>query len=93
MGNEAVDQLTKFNRALVDNSDEQNQRVVDGIVLTKFDTIDDKVGVVWHGGCGVARWVWCGMVGGDMHSYMGWHDHMINVYSSLQSHVCVCVCV
>ena len=45
MGNEAVDQLTKFNRALVDHSDGDNQRVVDGIVLTKFDTIDDKVSV------------------------------------------------
>lgn len=44
VGNEAVDQLTKFNRALVDHSDGDNQRVVDGIVLTKFDTIDDKVG-------------------------------------------------
>ena len=43
VGNEAVDQLTKFNRALVDHSDGDNQRVVDGIVLTKFDTIDDKV--------------------------------------------------
>ena len=50
MGNEAVDQLTKFNRALVDHSEDNNQRVVDGIVLTKFDTIDDKVGGAWGSG-------------------------------------------
>lgn len=44
VGNEAVDQLTKFNNALVDNSNSENPRVIDGIILTKFDTIDDKVG-------------------------------------------------
>ena len=43
VGNEAVDQLVKFNRALVDHSEEGNTRTIDGIVLTKFDTIDDKV--------------------------------------------------
>ena len=43
VGNEAVDQLDKFNRALIDHSDDQNPRVIDGILLTKFDTIDDKV--------------------------------------------------
>lgn len=43
VGNEAVDQLTKFNRALVDYS-EAKDRKIDGIILTKFDTIDDKVG-------------------------------------------------
>lgn len=44
VGNEAVDQLTKFNRALADNSTMNNPHLLDGIVLTKFDTIDDKVG-------------------------------------------------
>ncbi|KAI3381962.1 hypothetical protein SNEBB_008035 [Seison nebaliae] len=51
VGNEAVDQLTKFNNAIIDNSSnalENNgeERVcgINGIVLTKFDTIDDKVG-------------------------------------------------
>lgn len=44
VGSEAVDQLAKFNQALVDFSNEPNPRVIDGIVLTKFDTIDDKVG-------------------------------------------------
>lgn len=43
VGNEAVDQLVKFNQALVDNSNVQEPRIIDGIVLTKFDTIDDKV--------------------------------------------------
>lgn len=44
VGNEAVDQLVKFNRALVDHSEEGCTRTIDGILLTKFDTIDDKVG-------------------------------------------------
>ena len=41
VGNEAIDQLVKFNHALADHS---NPHTIDGIVLTKFDTIDDKVG-------------------------------------------------
>ncbi|CAD5223127.1 unnamed protein product [Bursaphelenchus okinawaensis] len=45
VGNEAVDQLVKFNQALADHSAvRENPRLIDGIVLTKFDTIDDKVG-------------------------------------------------
>ncbi|KAJ1923326.1 hypothetical protein IWQ60_005959 [Tieghemiomyces parasiticus] len=44
VGNEAVDQLTKFNRALKDFSGLAQPRHIDGIILTKFDTIDDKVG-------------------------------------------------
>ncbi|XP_048023654.1 signal recognition particle receptor subunit alpha [Megalobrama amblycephala] len=44
VGNEAVDQLVKFNQALADHSKTDKPRLIDGIVLTKFDTIDDKVG-------------------------------------------------
>ncbi|XP_005991218.1 signal recognition particle receptor subunit alpha [Latimeria chalumnae] len=44
VGNEAVDQLIKFNQALADHSMSEKPRLIDGIVLTKFDTIDDKVG-------------------------------------------------
>eukprot|EP00123_Amoebidium_parasiticum_P013944 comp22239_c0_seq1/m.32804 comp22239_c0_seq1/g.32804 ORF comp22239_c0_seq1/g.32804 comp22239_c0_seq1/m.32804 type:complete len:623 (-) comp22239_c0_seq1:171-2039(-) len=44
VGNEAVDQLVKFNQALADYSDSAHPRLVDGIILSKFDTIDDKVG-------------------------------------------------
>ncbi|XP_047997685.1 signal recognition particle receptor subunit alpha homolog isoform X2 [Leguminivora glycinivorella] len=44
VGNEAVDQLVKFNQALADHSSTANPHTIDGIVLTKFDTIDDKVG-------------------------------------------------
>ncbi|RKP17839.1 P-loop containing nucleoside triphosphate hydrolase protein [Rozella allomycis CSF55] len=44
VGNEAVDQLTKFNQALKDYSFSDHPRQIDGILLTKFDTIDDKVG-------------------------------------------------
>ena len=43
VGNEAVDQLSKFNQALADFSSQENPRLIDGILLTKFDTIDDKV--------------------------------------------------
>ncbi|CAH1174253.1 unnamed protein product [Phaedon cochleariae] len=44
VGNEAVDQLVKFNQALADYSSNAEPHLIDGIVLTKFDTIDDKVG-------------------------------------------------
>ncbi|KAI4814884.1 hypothetical protein KUCAC02_005062 [Chaenocephalus aceratus] len=51
VGNEAVDQLQRavllqlsFNQALADHSMSEKPRLIDGIVLTKFDTIDDKVG-------------------------------------------------
>merc|ERR1712226_1355280 len=44
VGNEAVDQLVKFNKALADHSSQSQPHLIDGIVLTKFDTIDDKVG-------------------------------------------------
>lgn len=45
VGNEAVDQLTKFNQALMNVGPEvTTPRKIDGIVLTKFDTVDDKVG-------------------------------------------------
>lgn len=44
VGNDAVDQLTKFNRRLADLAGGPNPHLIDGIVLTKFDTIDDKVG-------------------------------------------------
>ncbi|XP_069569602.1 signal recognition particle receptor subunit alpha [Brachyistius frenatus] len=44
VGNEAVDQLVKFNQALADHSMSEKPHLIDGIVLTKFDTIDDKVG-------------------------------------------------
>ncbi len=49
VGNEAVDQVKKFNQSLIDHSsvkglNTDQVRTIDGIVLTKFDTIDDKVG-------------------------------------------------
>ncbi|WFD41331.1 uncharacterized protein MJAP1_004328 [Malassezia japonica] len=44
VGNEAVDQLTKFNRAVKDYSGVSNPRGLDGCLLTKWDTVDDKVG-------------------------------------------------
>lgn len=46
MGNEAVDQLTKFDRALRDFSSvsgARSGRGIDGMLVTKWDTVDDKV--------------------------------------------------
>eukprot|EP00817_Percolomonadidae_sp_ATCC50343_P001588 CAMPEP_0117421830 /NCGR_PEP_ID=MMETSP0758-20121206/2806_1 /TAXON_ID=63605 /ORGANISM="Percolomonas cosmopolitus, Strain AE-1 (ATCC 50343)" /LENGTH=516 /DNA_ID=CAMNT_0005204115 /DNA_START=282 /DNA_END=1832 /DNA_ORIENTATION=- len=40
VGNDGVDQLVNFNKALTQN----NKPLINGIVLTKYDTIDDKVG-------------------------------------------------
>jgi len=44
VGNDGVDQLTKFNRSLLDLSDTRRPALIDGVFLTKFDTIDDKCG-------------------------------------------------
>lgn len=46
VGNEAVDQLSKFDKSLktFTGLDSHPPRGIDGIILTKFDTIDDKVG-------------------------------------------------
>lgn len=47
VGNEAVDQLTKFDRALKDFSAASGtgkERGIDGTLVTKWDTVDDKVG-------------------------------------------------
>ncbi|KAH7103920.1 P-loop containing nucleoside triphosphate hydrolase protein [Auriculariales sp. MPI-PUGE-AT-0066] len=47
VGNEAVDQLTKFDRSLRDFSGSPGQgngRGIDGMLVTKWDTVDDKVG-------------------------------------------------
>lgn len=45
VGNEAVDQLTKFDRALRDFSSAAGGpgRGIDGMLVTKWDTVDDKV--------------------------------------------------
>ena len=44
VGNEAVDQVRGFNTALAEFSASRQPRLIDGIMLTKFDTISDKVG-------------------------------------------------
>lgn len=41
VGNDGMDQLTMFNKALKTGG---HSRQIDGIVLTKFDTVSDKVG-------------------------------------------------
>ncbi|BAM40152.1 signal recognition particle receptor subunit alpha [Theileria orientalis strain Shintoku] len=44
VGNDAVDQLRKFNAAISKMGESARNRSIDGLVLTKFDTVDDKVG-------------------------------------------------
>ena len=44
VGNDAVDQITKFNKALLEESNQLFKPQIDAILLSKFDTVDDKVG-------------------------------------------------
>ncbi|KRX09862.1 Signal recognition particle, SRP54 subunit, helical bundle [Pseudocohnilembus persalinus] len=44
VGNDGLDQLNKFNQSLIDLSPNDKVRQIDGIILSKFDTVDDKVG-------------------------------------------------
>ncbi|CAD8178512.1 unnamed protein product [Paramecium pentaurelia] len=44
VGNDGVDQLVNFNKALIVNSPKDNVREIDAIILSKFDTVDEKVG-------------------------------------------------
>eukprot|EP01129_Flabellula_baltica_P008706 TRINITY_DN3491_c0_g2_i1.p2 TRINITY_DN3491_c0_g2~~TRINITY_DN3491_c0_g2_i1.p2 ORF type:complete len:580 (-),score=149.14 TRINITY_DN3491_c0_g2_i1:1793-3532(-) len=44
VGNDSVDQLLKFNRAIAEHGSQRVPRCIDGIILTKFDTVDEKVG-------------------------------------------------
>ncbi|CAM9390192.1 unnamed protein product [Ectocarpus fasciculatus] len=44
VGNDGVNQLQMFNQALANNSPAGRYHQIDGVVLTKFDTIDTKVG-------------------------------------------------
>lgn len=45
VGNDAIDQLKKFNQTLNEATcNAAIKRSIDGIILTKFDTVDDKVG-------------------------------------------------
>mmetsp|Transcript_14974 Transcript_14974/g.20656 ORF Transcript_14974/g.20656 Transcript_14974/m.20656 type:complete len:255 (+) Transcript_14974:313-1077(+) len=69
VGNDAVDQLNKFNSWLADLSTLQKPRLIDGIVLTKFDTVDEKVGaalsMVYESGAPI-MFVGCGQTYTDI---------------------------
>lgn len=41
-GNDASDQLMKFNKSIIDLSPKENIREIDAIIVSKFDTVDDK---------------------------------------------------
>ncbi len=43
VGNDAVDQLTKFNQRLADLARTATPHTIDGLLVTKADTVDDKV--------------------------------------------------
>ena len=69
VGNEAVDQLDKFNQRIMELSTSDPPHRIDGIVLTKFDTIDNKVGaalsMVYISGAPVI-FVGCGQTYSDL---------------------------
>jgi len=45
VGNDGVDQLTKFNSAMIELApDNTRPREIDAILISKFDTVDEKVG-------------------------------------------------
>lgn len=46
VGNDSIDQLTKFDTYLKERGVRETGRgkSIDGILLTKFDTVDEKVG-------------------------------------------------
>lgn len=44
VGNNGSDQIQSFDKALREHNGGQGTKGIDGIILTKFDTIDDKVG-------------------------------------------------
>ncbi|KAF8821171.1 signal recognition particle receptor alpha subunit [Cardiosporidium cionae] len=44
VGNDGVDQVQKFNQCLIDMTSISQPRSIDGILLTKFDTVGDKIG-------------------------------------------------
>ena len=59
VGNDAVDQLTKFAQRLKDLATGSNPHSIDGILLTKFDTIDDKVSTSGNRlVAGFTAWAW-----------------------------------
>lgn len=73
VGNDAVDQLSKFNERLADlAADPTTRNLIDGIVLTKFDTIDDKVGaalsMVYQSGAPI-MFVGCGQTYTDLRRF------------------------
>jgi signal recognition particle receptor subunit alpha len=43
-GNDSVDQLVHFNKALATFSNQPQPHVIDGLVISKFETVDDKIG-------------------------------------------------
>ena len=42
VGNDGVDQLINFNKAMIANSPSGNVREIDAIIISKFDTVDEK---------------------------------------------------
>ena len=43
-GNDSVDQLVHFNKALATYSTQPNPHVIDGLIISKFETVDEKIG-------------------------------------------------
>ena len=43
-GNDSVDQVVHFNKALATYSTQPNPHVIDGLIISKFETVDEKIG-------------------------------------------------
>jgi signal recognition particle receptor subunit alpha len=79
VGNDGVDQLVSFSEALTRFGTGSAPRTVDGVFLTKFDTVDEKMGaavsMVYATGAPIV--------------FVGVGQH----YTSVRKYVsCVCVC-
>lgn len=76
VGNEAVDQLTKFDRALRDFSSASGVpgkgRGIDGMLVTKWDTVDDKVRPLCF-----FRLLFFSRAGGQLSLLRGWRLYSI----------------
>ena len=86
VGNEAVDQLSKFNQSLVDFAIGGTPRKIDGILLTKFDTIDDKVFFLFR------VFLWVGYVL-DCSPAETWHSSHERKFDATDSFLMPCSCI
>jgi len=72
VGNDGINQILQFERRLHALTGTDKNTVIDGIFLTKFDTIDDKVGAALslvHASSIPVLFVGTGQLYGDIHKF------------------------